>query len=87
MAEKTKYRFECRIIDAATGEVVIEASSHLGRIDQFGGCESVDHETARMLRAFERTARDEHEAATCEDAPEPVTNAYIADDGQFGVGA
>lgn len=61
MTDKPSYRFQCRIVDESTGDVVILDHVSLTRIDQFGGCESVDHAVARMLRQFEQTAREQYE--------------------------
>jgi hypothetical protein len=55
------YRFKCAIVDQTTGETVISDWCSLGSIDQFGGCEAAEMHVASMLRAFERTARGEHE--------------------------
>lgn len=67
MPDAPSYRFHCKIVDEATGEVVIADYCALTSIDQFGGCESVDMHVASMLRAFIRTAKAEHERA---DDPE-----------------
>lgn len=55
------YRFQCSIIDQATGETVIADFCSLSTIDQFGGCESVDIHVAAVLRAFQRSVREEFE--------------------------
>lgn len=61
------YRFKCEIVDDETDEVVIaDYCTLLGTIDQFGGCETVDMHVASMLRAFQRTARPQHEAKNIE---------------------
>ena len=57
------YRFECKIIDADTGETVISDNTYMMQIDQFGGCESVDITIGRMMRQFKKTAQQEYERA------------------------
>lgn len=56
------YRFHFSI-QTPDGDVLIEDYCTIGSIDQYGACESVDMQVARMLRMFERTVRAEHEAA------------------------
>jgi hypothetical protein len=59
---KPDYRFLCHIVDQATGEVVISASTFLSTISSSGECESVDMEVGSMLRAFGQKVRDKYEA-------------------------
>jgi RNA polymerase-binding transcription factor DksA len=61
MADQPDYRFECRIVDQNSDEVVIAGSSFVSSIGEFGQCESIDMEIGSLLRAFKRTARAEHE--------------------------
>lgn len=64
------YRFKFQIIDETTGDVVEADYCALTTIDEFGGCESVDIHVAAMLRAFNRSGRDEYQRANY--ATEPV---------------
>lgn len=72
MADKPDYRFKFEITDETTGEIIIADWLTLGaeNIDQFGGCEAVDHAVARMLRMFRQSAREkfEREHYAMEDA-------------------
>lgn len=61
MSAVPTYRFKFALVDEATGEVISSDFCALTSIDQFGGCESVDMHVASMLRAFERTVREEYE--------------------------
>lgn len=63
MAEnKPDYRFKFQIVDEATGDVIADDWCTLTTIDEFGGCEAVDHQVASTLRYFTRTGRAKHEA-------------------------
>ena len=55
------YRFHFQVVDPETEEVIEENWATLSEIDQFGGCESVDHQVASTLRAFNRFGRAEYE--------------------------
>lgn len=57
------YRFKFEIADQTTGDIVIAdwLTIEPKAIDQFGGCEAVDHAVARMLRMFRQTAREKFE--------------------------
>lgn len=60
-------RFELRVVEAdGDGEILVSdyVTIDPSSIDQFGGCESVDHAVAAALRAVKRDlARREMEAA------------------------
>lgn len=56
-----EYRFEGKIIDEETGDVVVSCSTYLSKISYAGECESVEMETGSMLRAFEQKLREQHE--------------------------
>lgn len=61
MPDAPQYRFKFQIVDEATGQVVETDFCPITTIDQFGGCESVDIHVASMLRAFNRSGREEYE--------------------------
>lgn len=56
-------RFELRIIDESTGEVLTADHCTIGTIDQFGGCESVDHSVAAALRYARKLESEQQERA------------------------
>ena len=60
------YRFKCMIVNDDEEILVISDHTHLevDRIDQFGGCESVDHTVARMMRQFKTIERKQREKAS-----------------------
>lgn len=62
-ADRPEYRFRFEIVDENRGERVwadVISIDERG-IDQFGGCESVEHGVARMLRGFRQHVRAEYE--------------------------
>ena len=63
MGDARNYRLECKVVDASTGETIIQDNTFIGTIDEYGGCESVDHTVARMLRQFKKSAQKEYERA------------------------
>lgn len=69
-----EYRFEGKIVDEETGEVVISCSTYLSKISYAGECESVEMETGSMLRAFEQKHREKHEEQFVEKPEEEETN-------------
>lgn len=70
MATRPEYRFRVEIADQTADEVVIADWLTITPdcIDQFGGCESAEHIVARLLRAFQQTAREQHERANYQQA-------------------
>lgn len=62
MTDKPDYRFKFELVDETTGEAVLVDWVSLSEVDEIGGCETVDHAVARMLRMFSRNARAEYEA-------------------------
>lgn len=60
---KPEYRFECKIVDEATGHDVVSASTFISaHIEPSGECESVDMEVGSMMRAFVGKFREKYEA-------------------------
>lgn len=64
MSEKPDYRFHFKIVNEATDEVVSEDYCTItdARIDQYGNCETIDHEIGRTLRWWREKGRAEYEA-------------------------
>lgn len=60
MAEAPNYRFSFKITDETTGDMIVADFCSFTQADEFGGCETIDHQVARGLRAFERL-REKHE--------------------------
>lgn len=61
-ARAPDYRFKFQIIDENTGDVIVDDYCSFETVDEFGGCEAVDHQTAKGLRYFKRVGRAKHEA-------------------------
>jgi hypothetical protein len=79
MAERN-YRFCCQITDETTGEVVETDWCTItdARIDEFGGCEQVDHVTGKLLRNWRNFARAEHEHHGLQEPPQEPRSVTVA---------
>ena len=53
------FRFRCEIVDAETDEVIVQDHCTItdASIDEFGGCEMVDHAVAKMMRYWRASAK------------------------------
>lgn len=58
------YRFKCMIVNDDEETLVVSDHTHISEIDQHGGCESVDHTVARMMRQFKAIERKQREKAS-----------------------
>jgi hypothetical protein len=64
VSEKPNYLFRFQIVNETTNDVVSGDYCTItdARIDQYGGCETIDHEVARTLRWWREKGRAEYEA-------------------------